>query len=121
MAYIIFALFALINSVFIQKLTEFDTNSILLSSLLSIIFSITYYCLMLIKDYPLIAKKIYSFWIVSGIFIYASGTFIIFYFFKYKEVFFTSVADQFWEIQNIIFIMRTLFFAVAIIICIRNS
>lgn len=113
--------FLFFNTIYFEDLSVFDSNAILVTSLLTIIFSITYYILFLVKDYQEINNKMYPFWIISGFFIYSSGTFIIYYFLKYSSNFFNSVASQFWEIQNIILIIKNLFFAVGIFICIRKK
>jgi hypothetical protein len=113
--------FMIIDNIFIEPMKEFDTNAILFTSTVTIVFSIAYFALLLTRDDPVIANSIYSFWIISGFFIYSAGTFVIFFFLKYRKLFFNDVAFQFWEIQDIILILRTIFFITAIAVCIRKK
>lgn len=113
--------FIIIDNIFIESMEEFDTNATLFTSTATILFSITYFALLLTRDDPVIANSIYSFWIISGFFIYSAGTFVIYFFLKYRKSFSNDVIFQFWEIQDLILIPRTIFFIIAVAVCIRKK
>lgn len=117
--YAIVFIFIILNSVYFEPLTVFDSNAIMLTGFFTIVYSIAYFILILRNDQNLTRTRTHTFWAISGFFIYASGTFLIFYFFKYSNQFFKSLASQFWQVQNIILIFKNLFFLIATFICIR--
>ena len=79
---VLFVLASLLNSIFIQKIHTFNSYALTLESVLLIVLSLSTYILLLNK---IIAEKkkeeIKSInWINSGVFVYYSTTFLIFYF-----------------------------------------
>ncbi len=112
-------IYTILNTLYFEPLNVFDSNAIMLTSFFTIVYSIAYFILILRNDQNPTRNRTHTFWAISGFFIYASGTFLIFYFFKYSNQFFKSLANQFWQVQNIILIFKNLFFLIATLICIR--
>ena len=75
---LLFVIFAVINSLFIQDLSEFNSNTVRLSSIFYIVFSILYFFRLLKFPMNISLSKVPMFWLNTGVLVYYSGTLILF-------------------------------------------
>lgn len=75
---ILFIAFAILNSVFWQDLSSFNSYSRSVESILLVGFSIYYYLKMFKEEKILILEKNVSFWINAAVLVYFSGSFLLF-------------------------------------------
>lgn len=79
---LVFTVFSVLNSLFVQPVFKFNSNAVTLQSILIIILSLSTYMLLLnkiVKEKRKDVLKSFN-WINSGLFIYYSSTLIIFFF-----------------------------------------
>lgn len=75
---LLFVIFGIINSLFIQNLIEFNSNAVRLSSILYVVFSILYFFRLLRFPMDISLTKVPMFWLNTGVLVYYSGTLILF-------------------------------------------
>lgn len=114
---VLFVLFA-VSEVFIIKLSGLDSVLIGVESIVIIIFSF-YYLYEQMNDVSdqFIYNK-YHFWIVVGLMIYLAGSFFIYIFANQVD---KSILQQWWVITVILYIVKNIFFVVAISMFIRQK
>lgn len=74
-----FVIFSLINTLFLQDTSQFNTNSILISNIVFVVFALLFFYQLLKK--PLVKKleHLPQFWINLAILIYYSSSSVLFY------------------------------------------
>src|SRR5690348_5963558 len=117
---LLFVIFSVINVLLWQGLNDFDSNGFTIASFVFIIYSILFYYDQLKETGILFIEKMTNFWIVTGIFFYYTGCFFLFL------VYYNIGAKRFtdlplpggtWTIQQVMFIIQMLCFAIGILLC----
>jgi hypothetical protein len=94
-----------------------DSLSIGIETILIIIYSFYYmYQEMKETNNSLVYNK-YQFWVISGILIYLAGSFFIYIYANQVKA---SVMSEFWFLTNVFYIIKNLFFGVAIMLYLRQ-
>lgn len=113
----LFLLYNGINSIFIQPLTTFNSNTLTLESILVIILALSTYMLFL-NDVVRNQKKqlVTSIsWINSGLFIYYSSNVLIFYFGSlFTHVFSTTLTSYTWLFHSFFMVVMYLCFFIGL-------
>ena len=106
--FILFAIFQFLNS----QNKSIDAISITIEYILIIVFCIFYFFEEINQPNATFIYASYNFWIITGIFIYSTGTFFLF---MQSDNLTTAEWEQ-WSIINYIFtILKNLFFGIALV------
>jgi len=111
-----FLLFAAFNSLFIQPLDVFNSNTITVSSVLYILLSITYFHQLLRNTAHLALERTPMFWLNTGVLIYYSGTLLLYVLVNYVaglgET--AKVSISLWALNIVFNIILNIFYALAL-------
>ncbi|OEK00276.1 hypothetical protein BFP97_01550 [Roseivirga sp. 4D4] len=111
-----FLLFAVLNSLFIQPLDVFNSNTITVSSVLYILLSITYFHQLLRGTALLALERTPMFWLNTGVLIYYSGTLLLYVMVNYVaglgET--AKVSISLWALNILFNIILNVFYALAL-------
>jgi len=111
---ILVILFSIVNFLWLEGSKYYNSNSSSLASLVLIIYSIIYYKQQLINPESIFIEKQPSFWVVSGIFIYAAGNFFLFTFYHLLSVEHgkdEGFAEYIWIVVDCLILIMNIFFA----------
>jgi len=114
-AAILFLLFSVLNIVFIQPFTEFQSWILTLGSIILMCYSIVYFLQLL--DFPptLNLFRHFSFWFNMAVFYYFGASFLVFisrnYVLQTQSLRFTNMV---WGFHNVNTIIKNILFAIAI-------
>ena len=112
-----FLIFTVINSIYFQGLLTFNSNALVIESILIIIFSISTYILFLdniVKGQH--KESLASFnWINSGLFIYHLSSLVIFYFGDYFTRNFPAYINRYtWVLHSFFSVVMYIFFYIGL-------
>jgi hypothetical protein len=118
--YVLFTVFYIINISFFQGFFTFNTNAIVVSSLLLIFLSLRYFYKLLIELPSIHIQKLPMLWISFAVLTYYSGTLFIF---LASNLLFQSTdepAVMMWILHNLLNIAKNILFAIALWQSYRN-
>jgi|JI10StandDraft_1071094.scaffolds.fasta_scaffold656717_2 hypothetical protein len=112
--YSIYLIFYIINLVFFQSFFEFNTHSIVVSSLI-LMFISTHYLYKLLNELPIVyIDKLPMLWVAFAVLFYYSGTFFLFLANNYLLKVFEDDYALLWTLHNLLNVTKNLLFAVAL-------
>lgn len=98
----------ILNSVFLEKINSWNSNSASVEFLIIICFSLIYYFELAGSNDILFFSKNAFFWIVSGLFVYCSGCSVLFAFYKYTAQNNIRFTLDFWIFQILMYLIKNL-------------
>lgn len=108
-------LFTIFNALYGEKLIVFNSITATLVNLILIIYCLIYYGKQLANPEVVLIHKQPAFWVISGIFIYSAGCFVLFSFYH-------QLSNQYWQFAlyswigvDILIVIMNAFFAKAIL------
>lgn len=108
---IITVLFFIVNAIWLEGTTLFNSYSSGLSNLILVAYCVYYYKLQLEKPQIIFVERQPSFWIVSGIFIYSAGNTFLFSIYSSLTRSDPDFAYYAWGINVILILIMNIFFA----------
>lgn len=117
---VIFTLFSVVNSVFIQSIKTFNTNARAVENLLLIIFAVSYFYKLLKELKIRYLEKNPMFWINTGILIYFSGSLFLFIFSNYSIID-KSISRLTWIIHAFLNIFINIIYSIGLWLSRGNS
>lgn len=110
-AIIVVVLFFIINAIWGEGTSIFNSYSSGVANLLLVGYCLYYYKLQLEDTHVIFVEKQASFWIVSGILIYCAGNFFLFSAFNSLTTNYPDFAYYSWNINIILILIMNIFFA----------
>jgi len=105
------SVFAIVNAIWVEHLTYFNSNSAALNNIIIICYCLYYYKLQLKQPANVFIERQTSFWIISGIFIYCGGNFFFFAFYNSLTASNASLAMNIWYVTDVLILLMNIFFA----------
>jgi len=110
---VFFGGFTLVNLIFLQPITTYNTNLIILSYTFYIAMCIIYFYRDL-KESSLNQPKKPIFWLSTGMLIYYSGSLMLFVFINQIIASSKEVIEMCWTLNAILFVLLNIFYALAL-------
>lgn len=116
---VLLLLFMAYNSLYLQGIYKFDSNSKGLLGLFSIILSLLYFRKIMHEEILVRLEEHPMFWVNSGIMIYFAGSIFLFSFFNEK---FVAIYDYYYSLYmiNAVFYLLYVFFVSRGLLCLRK-
>jgi hypothetical protein len=110
-AIVIVIVFSFFNRTWLDGFEIFNSKSFALTSFVLICYCLYYYKLQLGDLQSLHIEKQASFWIVSGIFLYCSGNFLLFLSYSNLRGEYENFAKYAWYLNDVMILLMNIFFA----------
>jgi hypothetical protein len=105
---LLFVLLFVLNSIFLEQMNSWNSNSASIEFLIIICFSFIYYFELANSDAILSFSTNAFFWIVSGLFVYCASCSIVFAFYKYAAPSNGNFTLNFWMFQIIMYLVKNI-------------
>lgn len=110
-----FVLLFILNTVFLEGMDSWNSNSSSIEFLIIICFSLIYYFELANSDDILSFATNPFFWIVSGFFVYCASCTVVFAFYKLNALKSGNFALNYWMFQIIMYLIKNILFAKGIL------
>lgn len=111
----LFVLLFILNSIFLEGMDSWNSNSSSIEFLIIICFSLIYYFELANSDDILSFSTNPFFWIVSGFFVYCASCTVVFAFYKLNALESGKFALNYWMFQIIMYLVKNILFAKGIL------
>ena len=111
---IFFILFAFINSIWIQPLNTFNSNTIVAGSVIYILFSLLHFRQLLQLPTLRILTEDWTFWLSTGLLLYHSSALMLFFFVNYIEASSSAAVTASWLLNALFNVILNGFYSISL-------